>query len=792
MNIQKSSFPIQKLARSKKTEEWQQESVNAIIGREGSGFVGGTDRKGAMLTAYGLYNSEYSEEDLKYVTNPFKVEDGFPAKMQNFNIIRPKIDLLIGEESKRPFNVKVIQTNYDAITKVQEEKKKLLMQYIQSYVGVSQDEQGQEITPQEIEKYMKYNYKTISEETAFHSLNYLKEKLGLQNEFLKGWKDALISSEEIYYVGIVNGEPSLERVNPVNCDYDKDPDLEYIEDGDWFLRRMEMSPSSIYDRFFDLLDESDLDKILTYSEGRPSFSSGADSVNNSSIMFKEKFSNKLLGNSNYDADGNMLTVYHSVWRSYTRTGFLNTTNPETGEVTETMVDEKYVVGPGEEITWEWCPEIWEGYRAGEDIYFGVGPVDYQHVSIDNPSNRKLPYCGTIYSNINSKPKSLVTIMKPLQYMYIIIWYRLELALARDKGKVLTMDITQIPKGLGISVEQWMHYVSALGVNFVNPYDEGWDIPGREGGKPAAYNQMASMDLSMANAIGEYVNLMMKIEDMIGEISGVSKQRQGSISTNELVGNVERAVIQSSHITEPLFWSHNQVKKNALTMLLDAAKSIWSEKQDSNGSNKKLHYVMNDAVRIFIDVTDDFLYADHDVFLTDATKEEQNIQSLRSMMQAAMANGGSLIEAAEIITGENMSMIKKRLMDIDKTKAELMAAQQQMAQQQYQTEIQMKQEEFRIKEEDSIRKAETSVQVAIIQAHTASTANGEGQVDEEGNDMEYQKLMLQAEKIKEEVRLKDEQLKETVRKNRRTEDQKDTELQIRRTVANKPKAASNPK
>jgi len=788
MNIQKSNFPIQKLARSKKTDEWKQESVDAIIGREGSGFVGGTDRKGAMLTAYGLYNSEYNEDDLKYVTNPFKVEDGFPAKMQNFNIIRPKIDLLIGEESKRPFNVKVIQTNYDAVTKIQEEKKNLLMQYIQSYIGVQQDEQGQPITPAEIKKYMKYNYKTISEETAFHSLNYLKEKLNLQNEFLKGWKDALISSEEIYYVGVVNGEPSLERVNPVNCDYDKDPDLEYIEDGDWFLRRMEMSPSTIYDRFFDMLDESDLDKILAYVDGRPSFSAGGDHVNTTSVMYKEKFSNKFLGNSNYDADGNMLTVYHAVWRSYAKTGFLLTTDPETGEITETMVDENYKPSEGEEIKWEWVPEIWEGYRTGEDIYFGIGPVDYQHVSIDNPSSRKLPYCGTIYSNVNSRAKSLVTIMKPLQYMYIILWYRLELALARDKGKVLTMDITQIPKGLGISVEQWMHYVSALGVNFVNPYDEGWDIPGREGGRPAPYNQMTSMDLSMSNTIAEYINLMMKIEDMIGEISGVSKQRQGAITSNELVGNVERAVIQSSHITEPLFWVHNQVKNNALTMLLDAAKSIWSEKQETE-QNKKLHYVMNDAVRIFMDITDDFLYADHDIFLTDATKEEQNIQSLRSMLQPAMSSGATLLEAAEIITGENMSQIKKRLMDIDKTKAEMVAAQQQAQQQASEMEMQMKQEEMRIKEEDSIRKAETALQVAIIQAN--SSVNGDtSEIDEEGNTLEYQKLMLQAEKIKEDIRLKDEQTKEAARKNRKAEEQKDIELQIKRTVANKPRPAAS--
>ena len=777
MNLEKSVFPVQKLPLSKKTQEWKESCVDGVIGREGGGFIGSTGRKSNMLTAYGLYNSEYSEEDLKYVTNPFKVEDGFPAKMQNFNIIRPKVDLLIGEESKRPFNIRVIQTNYDAISKVQDEKKKLLMQYVQSYIGMEQDQQGQPVTPEEIEKYMKYNFKTVSEEAAFHSLNYLKEKLGIQNEFLKGWKDALIAGEEIYYVGAVNGEPFIERVNPVNCDYDKNPDLEYVEDGDWFLRRMEMSPATIYDRFFDIMDESDLDSMLNYSEGRPSFSVGADSVNSTSIMYKEKFSSKFFGGEH--DDGELLTVYHTVWRSYKKVGFLVQTNPETGEETETMVDETYKVSEGEEIKWEWLPEIWEGYRIGEDIYVGVGPVEYQHVSIDSPTNRKLPYAGVIYSNTNSKSKSLTMIMKPLQYMYIILWYRLETALARDKGKVLNMDITQIPKGLGISLEQWMHYISALGINFINPYDEGWDIPGREGGRPAGYNQMQSVDLTMSQVIGEYISLMAKIEDMIGEISGVSKQRQGAIQQRELVGNVERSVIQSSHITEPLFWVHNQVKKNTLSMLLDVAKYTWSESK-----SKKLHYIMNDTVRIFMDITEDFLYSDHDVFVTDSTKEDQNIQALRSLLQPAMSSGATLLDAAEVLMGDNLSDIKRQLAEIDAKKAEMVAAQQQAQQQLQQYEQQVTSEELRIKEEDSIRKAETQLQVAIIGAHS-SQSQSEGPVDEEGYTVEEQKLQLQADKIKEDVRLKDEQIKETARKNRRAEEQKDVELQIRRTQANKP-------
>ena len=183
MNVDKTTFPIQKLPLSKKDQEWKEASVDAVIARDsGSGYAS-TQSKYDMLTAYGLYNSEYDEEDLKYVTNPFKVEDGFPAKTQNFNIIRPKIDLLIGEESKRPFNIKVIQTNDEAVTQLQEQKKELLTQYVMQELGLGGevDENGQPLTPPEIQKYMSHTYKTVAEETAYHALNYLKEKLNLKN-----------------------------------------------------------------------------------------------------------------------------------------------------------------------------------------------------------------------------------------------------------------------------------------------------------------------------------------------------------------------------------------------------------------------------------------------------------------------------------------------------------------------------------------------------------------------------------------------------------------------------------
>ena len=281
-------------------------------------------------------------------------------------------------------------------------------------------------------------------------------------------------------------------------------------------------------------------------------------------------------------------------------------------------------------------------------------------------------------------------------MYIVLWYRLELAIARDKGKVINMDITQIPKSMNITPERWMHYLSSVGVNFINPYDESWNVPGREGGKPAQFNQITALDLTMSNVIAEYIQLMDKIEQLAGTISGITEQRQGAISSSELVGNVERSVVQSSHITEPLFWAHAQCKRHVLNMLLNTAKGAW---QQSN--KKKLSYVFDNGERAFLDISDKFYYEDMDVFVSDTSKDLENIQKLQQLIQPAMQNGASLLEAAEILTNDNFNIIKQKLAAMQKRQEELQQQQQeqeQAAQQQLQQmQNEAKQQELMLQE-----------------------------------------------------------------------------------------------
>ena len=700
-NLYNASFPQQKLPLSKKNEQWQHDCVNYIIG-EGNVVSGGMNgtRFGEIQTYYNLYNSIFDEKDFKRITNPFKVEDGFPATPQDFNIIRPKVDLLIGEETKRPMNFRVVRTSQEAASELMDREKEMLIQYIMASITSQmspeeaqqfqqQLQSGEVMPPEAIAKYMQKDYKDVIENTAYHTLAYLREKLNIDHEFIKGWKDALIAATEIYYVGVLNSEPYMERVNPEEFDFDRSPGLEFIEDGSWCCRKMRLPIAEVYDRYYDKLSEKDLDKLNEMVTGRVTRDMGdRGPVDNFGGGIQMHI---------YDGPFNdtktrfAINVWHCCWKSFKKIYYV-TYFDEAGQAQIEIMDETYKK-TGQEISVEsdWIIEVWEGYRAGSDLYFGIQPVEYQHVSIDNPNSQKLPYCGCIYSNTNSRPRSLVSILKPLQYMYIVLWYRLELAIARDKGKVVNMDITQIPKSMNITPDRWMHYLSSVGVNFINPYEEGWNVPGREGGKPATFNQITSLDLTMSNVIAEYIQLMDKIEQLAGTISGITEQREGAISSNELVGNVERSVVQSSHITEPLFWAHNQCKRHVLNMLLNTAKGIWQQT-----GKKKLSYIFDNGERAYIDIQDKFYNEDMDVFVSDTSKDMENIQKLQQLIQPAMQNGASLLEAAEVLTNDNFNIIKQKLQEMQQRQDDLMR-QQQEAEQQQAVQLQQMQNEAREQE-----------------------------------------------------------------------------------------------
>jgi hypothetical protein len=154
----------------------------------------------------------------------------------------------------------------------------------------------------------------------------------------------------------------------------------------------------------------------------------------------------------------------------------------------------------------------------------------------------------MYNLNDSKPFSLVDMMKPFAYFYDVIYDRLNKAIAANWGKIMKMDLAMVPKGW--EVDKWLYYAKVNHIAVVDSFKEG--NGGAAQGKLAGLMNVQSsgvIDAEQGNYIQEHINLLEFIKNEMGEIAGISRQREGQISNRETVGGVERANLQSSHITE---------------------------------------------------------------------------------------------------------------------------------------------------------------------------------------------------------------------------------------------------
>jgi hypothetical protein len=769
--------PNQKLTKAQKIkkfgsiDKWAQDTIKTILDSDlltaSNNKYDGNYRK---QVNYDLVAGIFDKKDLEYVDKPYGGQYNFPATLTHYDLISPKINVLSGEETKRPFNFRVSSTNPESISKMHQVRKNLIMQKFTNELlealkplGIDNGEGPQEV-PKDIEKYMQSTYKDLAEISSQRALEYLYRKLKLKSAFSTGWRDLLIAGEEIYKIGILYGEPHIRLVNPLYFDYDRSPNLKYIEDAAWAREVRFMSAPDIYDEFHKELTEKEVQKIEDSKSGDSI--EVTESSLNIPIVYKNG-ANK--GDNDLDSSSTHLRVEHVEWRSLRRIGMLKFFN-EDGEVDELLIDDGYQKGPKEDVEWFWVNEVWEGTRINKDIFVNVRPLPNQRKSLMNPSICKLSFVGMARNNRNSRSYSLVETMKPHQYLYNIIMYRLELELARAKGKKGVMDIAQIPRSWGFDIEKWLYYFDTIGIAFINSFEEGED---KFAGKTSNFNQFQTMDLSLGRIVDQYVMILDKIEGMLDDVSGISPQREGAVHQSETVGGVERAIAQSSHITEPLFEDHNEVKSNVMQALLDTAKVAWSD-------GKQLSYIGDDMSRAFFSIEgSDFSTTETDVFVSDTSKDARNLEALRALAQPAMQNGAPLSAIADMLMKDSIADIKRSLKEIEKEQSqrEQGAQEAQIAadQQQYQRDMEMKMVQEHGEEVRNVRDNQTKLQIALL---------NKGQDEGDDSSSEERKISLQERKVEGDLELKREQLRETISKNADELGIKKEELSIKRTQAAK--------
>ncbi len=657
-------FPRQKLSRRKKTQKWGEECVESALGL--IGLYDHTRRSSRFKKKrnYDLYNGKFDKKDLEYVTDPLGLGGvaELPATLQYYDIVSPIFNLLFGEEAKRKFSYVVRAVNEDAISGKEVEMKTAVVDMFAGIINQYRESAAQEnpqATPEQIaqsipenlkrlEKYFNYDFQDMNESTAHKLLTFLEKDLNLTSMFRTGWEDALIAGEEIYNIEQIAQEPSARRVNPLEfyCLLPHNSDL--VDDADIIVEDTFMSLNSVIDNYYEDLTPKQIDQLESKQGNRASMESNTLNFPSQEKLFIENREGEDTGNvfNYYDQDGN-IRVTKVTWKSMRKIGRLSYFD-EQGMPQETIVTEAYKIDEekGESIEYMWISEYWEGMKIGNDMYLNIRPKKQQFREMDNLSVCKSGYVGTIYNANNSQSVSLMDRLVPWVYLYITLWYRLELAISSNQGKIALIDLSLVPDGW--EVEKWMYYAQSMKFGFVDSFNEGkkGQSTGKLAGNISTQNKV--LDMETGNYIQQHVQLLDFVESKVQSLSGVTRQRLGSISSSELVGTTERAVQQSSHITEKWYDIHNQTKVRVLQTLLDVAKDVY------RGKTKKFQFVADDLATTTFNLMGDFGYQEYGIFVSNATQDLQAMEALKSLTQAAIQNDKMYI--SDVIPVYNSSSI----------------------------------------------------------------------------------------------------------------------------------------
>jgi hypothetical protein len=733
------NFPRQQLPFSQKTKKWRKQCMDWADSK--TFFNYSPVRKSTIHKKinYDLLNGKLHMEDMEAIINPESIKVGYiPDRIQHYPIMNSKLNVLRGEETKRVFDFKVVVTNPNAVTEVEDHKKEQLLASLQQLIAdnsLSEEDFNQEL--EKLNDYYTYQWQDMREIRANALLNHYIKEYNMPLLFNNGFMDAMTVGEEIYQCDIVGGEPVIERVNPLKIRVFKSGYSNRIEDADVIIIEDYWSPGRVIDTFYDVLSKKDMEYIeklpdhigQAYSDSMDNIDERYGFVNNNMIgdevatdgfyfdplnLFSDAVVNSLLP---YDLAGN-LRVLRMYWKSRRKIKKVKSYDPETGEETFNFYPETYICNPdlGEEEQTFWINEAWEGTKIGQDIYVNMRPRVVQYNRLSNPSRCHFGIVGSIYNLNESRPFSLVDMMKQYNYMYDAVHDRLNKMIAKNWGKIIQLDLAKVPKGW--EIEKWLYYAKVNGIAVVDSFKEG-NIGAATGKLAGALNNASTgvIDADWGNNIQQYISLLEFIKLEMSEVAGITRQREGQISNRETVGGVERATLQSSHITEWLFTIHDDVKRRALECFLETAKAALK------GRSKKFQYILSDSSMQIVNIEgDEFAEADYGL-VVDNSEGLQKLQSqLETLAQAALQNQTLSFSTIMKIYGSSSLAEKQRMVENDERKMREMAqqqqqqelqAQQQQAQMQQQTEMQKMQQEDILNQRDN----ETKILVAQINAQS---------------------------------------------------------------------------
>jgi hypothetical protein len=803
-----TNFPSQKLPFKRKTKNWRKKHLDWA---DNNSYINNSSIRRKIrnkIINLNLYNGKADVEDMKLILNPGGLEKFFvPDAIQHYPIITPRVNVLVGEEKKRKFDWSVEIINPDTLSKIKEDKKRLvdqkLMEMLQS--DVSDEELEQELM--KYGDYINFDYQDLREKRANLLMKNYISKLNMKYLFQKGFKDALIFGEEIYMFDIINGNVTFERLNPTKVHTLRSGSSNRIEDSDIIVLDDFWSPGKIQDTYYSDLSElqvKELDDEVTApganDKNLDGMSEAVDDEQGYRLLDRLGFDAYLNSTGVYDIEQSLtsrdsykdtrgnIRVIRMFWKSMKKVGKV-TYFDDAGKKQVKFRSEEYVVDKsmGETVEWLWVPQWWKGVKIGKDIYLQIKPREIQYNKMNEPSFNSCGIVGQVYNTSDSEVVTMVDRAKPFQYLFDISWYRVNEAMSKYLGSIVELDLAKVPKGW--SVTKWLYFARKSGISVVDSF--------REGQKGMAKGKLAgavgnTTGRVLEQRVGDFIQVHMEMMEyakaQMDEITGVSRQRLGQTESRETVGGIERAVSQSNHITEELFTMHDYCKKRCFELLIETAKIALK------GQNVKFSYIADDMTRQLAEIDGDE-FAEEEYGLTVSNDDSINVmqQKLDGMVQLGLQN--QMISFSSAIKMYNSSSMREIQRLIEKDEQQMKESQSAEAEaNQAQLQAQMEQQAMKEQQEMNLdlekfnREDETKRYIAELNAETsrlkdASADRGVESIDNDAADFE---------KFEAELGVKKQTLLNDMKKHNDHMVRKDREIEIKKKQANKIAASSTNK
>ena len=771
-----ASLPRQQLPLKKKLEEmdkygnskWMKDCLDSLEALGRYQFY----QNLALRDNYRIVSKEF---DLKHymdssnyydITSAVTQEFEVPYHLKHYDIIGKAIMMLVGEYVKKPDIFFVRASDSESTNERVRVKTQLLQSYMQQEIqkeitkklvemGLDPDrkefkdeqeaqqyqeeikQKYKELTPEGIEKYMKYDYRTSAEHWGQAVLSNDRVRFNFKELEKVEFTDMLIADRCFSHMYLTPTGYNLEYWNPINTFFHQSPEVRYVEEGDYAGRVFYMNKSQAIDRFGWRMQEEQIrmlyPKDMTDRAGNVygeffnatqfPFPAYRDYANVTTSLGYDPFNNTPVGNlpalttedlntgfPNYQfATGDLVQITEGYWRSQRRIGFLKTTDPETGEPISTMVDDNFVPSqfgieelkntsvakgldtqPDNTVLWTWVTHIWQGCKINanfsqsvEDrdrnaIYFDIKPCDFQFKGDYTPFQPKLPICGGVFNNRNAKSNSLVDLMKPYQIAYNAFMNLAYGIAQRNNGKFFIMDARVLSNfkdwGGEQAAQKAMTIAKELGWLPIDPSSS--NLAG--GGQ---FNQFAVHDLDESDKVSRLIQLAVTFEEQGFKQIGITPQRQGQVQASETATGVTASINNSYSVTEPYFENFYNYKRRKLKMLLDLAQYVASKEKDII-----LTYTTSDLGNAFIKTTGtEVMLRDLGVNVDNSQDAIQDLEFAKKIALQNNTTGLPMSALISMISLKSPKDIQKALED-----AEDKLNQQKQAEQQHQQEMQQEQ------------------------------------------------------------------------------------------------------